>query len=206
MTIQATVAPCTHGRLGGRGGIGSPAPAGVVELVDTPALGAGGRKPLEVRVLSPAFVVVMTTIPAVKRHASDVRSLGSVGDARWSSKRGRLTRDTSHARTQEGAAWSAGSERSTSASARPPVPRASARAPRHLVAKRRELGAASRNRGARIRGYALAVCVRRRAYCRGGRAAASLQSRGSSVLRSRHRMPVRGHRHGARVHPGTGDL
>jgi hypothetical protein len=28
--------------------------AGVVELVDTPALGAGGRKPLEVRVLSPA--------------------------------------------------------------------------------------------------------------------------------------------------------
>ena len=29
--------------------------AGVVELVDTPALGAGGRKPLEVRVLSPAL-------------------------------------------------------------------------------------------------------------------------------------------------------
>ena len=37
------------------GGPVGPSRAGVVELVDTPALGAGGRKPLEVRVLSPAL-------------------------------------------------------------------------------------------------------------------------------------------------------
>src|ERR1700680_4813725 len=50
MTIQSRAAPVCERAPGG-----PHAQAGVVELVDTPALGAGGRKPLGVRVPSPAF-------------------------------------------------------------------------------------------------------------------------------------------------------
>ena len=59
MTIQARAALVCERRIAvsrrALGGYALGSLAGVVELVDTPALGAGGRKPLEVRVLSPAF-------------------------------------------------------------------------------------------------------------------------------------------------------
>src|SRR5437868_4825446 len=59
VTIQSSRPRCAYwgadGGLGHGGEIRSDRPAGVVELVDTPALGAGGLTPLGVRVPPPAW-------------------------------------------------------------------------------------------------------------------------------------------------------
>ncbi len=58
--------------------------AGVAELVDAPGLGPGGRKPLEVQVLSPALVRLRASMrSAARSSASAVNSIGVAFGTSW---------------------------------------------------------------------------------------------------------------------------